>query len=130
MFFAQLLNDLSAACRNVAEDSRHLRPLDKLIDDRLRKAVRISRKSALQNDAGHFPVTSRRVLAVRLQRAFAITAARRLNRRQTMQRTNVAESQSLEIWQTKLARFANVAERIRTGVAPVCGIWHRADAGA
>src|SRR5437660_6510347 len=86
MFFAQLLNDLSAACRNVAEDSRHLRPLDKLIDDRLRKAVRISRKSALQNDAGHFPVTSRRVLAVRLQRAFAITAARRLNRRQTMQR--------------------------------------------
>src|SRR5436190_167541 len=128
MFFAQLLNDLSAACRNVAEDSRHLRPLDKLIDDRLRKAIRIGRKSALQNDAGHLPMASGRVLAVRLQRALAETATRRLNRRQTMQRTNVAESQSLEIWQTKLARFTDVTERIRTRVAPFRRVRHRADA--
>ena len=76
MFFAQLLNDLSAARRNVAENSRHLRLLDKLIDDRLWKAVGIGGKGALQNDARHLPVASSRVFAVRLQCTLAITAAR------------------------------------------------------
>src|SRR5947209_19509875 len=130
MLFAQLLNDLSAACRNVAENSRHLRLLDKLIDDRLGKAIRIGRKRALQNDAGHFPVASSRVFAVRLQCAFAITTAWRFNRRHTAEGTNVAEPQALQIWQTKLARFTDVTEGMRTGVAPVCGIPHRSDAGA
>src|SRR3989442_9109658 len=130
MFFAQLLNDLSAACRNVAEDSRHLRPLDKLIDDRLRKAIRIGRKRALQNDAGHLPMASSRVFAVRLQRALAVTTAWLLNRRNSVQRTNVAETQASQMWQMKLARLADMTERIRTRIAPVGGIWHRADAGA
>src|SRR5437660_2313647 len=112
MFFAQLLNDLSAACRNVAENSRHLRLLDELIDDRLWKAVGIGRKRALQNDAGHLPVTGSRVLAVRLQRAFAITTARIFDRRHTAQRPNITEPQPLQIWQTKLPRFTDVTERI------------------
>src|SRR5260370_589171 len=124
MFFAQLLNDLSAACRNVSENSRHLRLLDKLIDDRLWKAIGIGRKRALQDDAGHLPVTSGRVLAVRLQRAFAITTARLFDGRHTAQRTNVTQSQALQIWQMKLARFADVAERIRAGIAPRSSIRH------
>src|SRR5437899_11287780 len=110
MFFAQLLNDLSAACRNVAEDSRHLRPLDKLIDDRLRKTLRIGRKRALQNDAGHLPVTGSRVFAVRLQCAFTITTARIFDRRHTAQRTNITEPEALQIWQLKLPRFTDVTD--------------------
>src|SRR6266702_7461148 len=118
MFSAQLLNDLSAACRNVAENSRHLRLLDKLIDNRLRKTVWIGWERALQNDAGHLPVARSRVFAVRLQRTFAITTARIFDRRNTVQRTNVSQPQALEIWQIKLPRFTDMTERIRTLITP------------
>src|SRR5687768_13790805 len=65
VFLTQLLYDLGARCRDVPENSWYLRPLNKLVDDHRRETIGISRKCLFKDDAGHFPVTGRRVLTIR-----------------------------------------------------------------
>src|SRR5439155_12708138 len=123
-------DNFSAARRNVAEDPWYVSARDKLIDDRLGKAVRVSRERALQNNAGHFPVTSSGVFTVRSQCAFAVTPTGFLDRRNSFERTNVAEPEALQIRQAHFARFTDVAERVRPGVTPFWGVGHGTDTGA
>src|SRR5580765_3405234 len=112
MLFAQFFDDFGSAGRNVAEDSRHVRARDELVDHSLRKTSRISWKRALENDSGHLPMTSRGVLAIRFQRALAVTTARIGNRRDTGEWTNIAETEVLQIRQLQLPRVAYMPERV------------------
>ena len=82
------------------------------INQTLRKSIWVSWERALQNDAGHLPMPGRRVFAIGFQRALAVTAARIRNSRRAIQRTYVAESETLQIRQVQLSRFADVPERI------------------
>src|SRR5205814_10456382 len=112
MFFAKFLDDLSAARRKVAENSRHLRFADEAINDRFGKSVRISWKGAFQNDSGHLPMAGSGVLAIRFQRAFAKGAARFFNRFDSGKRAYVSETEALQVWQAQRPRLADVAERV------------------
>src|SRR5437867_2165676 len=108
MFIAQQFDDFSATRGNVTQDSGDVCSCHKLIDERLRKTIRVSWEGALQNDSCHFPMTCGGVFAVRAERTLSITASRIFNRRQAGQGTNVAEAQASQIRQTELPRFADV----------------------
>ncbi len=112
MFFAQFFYDLSTACRNVAENARHACLPYKLINERLRKAVRIGWKRAVEYDAGHFPMTGGRVLPIGFQSTLAVTTTGFFNLRHAAQRTNITEAETLKIRQLHLSRFADVPESI------------------
>src|SRR5947208_2046963 len=130
MLFAQLLNNFSAAGRNVTENSGHTSFSDEFTNDRLGKTMRISRKGALENNASHFPVTGCRVLTIRFQSALAVAATRAVYGRHARQGTNISESQGLQIRQVQLPRFTDVPQRVRAGISPFGSIRHRANAGA
>ena len=130
VLLAEHFDDLSSRSRYVAEYAGHIGFAHKAIDDHRRKAFRIRRKRAFENDAGHFPMTRCRVLAVRTQRTTAIRTGRILKRRQLRQRTNIAESVTLEIRQVHFPRLEYVSDSVRACVAPLGSIRHRADSGA
>src|ERR1043165_3408407 len=111
VFVAELLDDFGAARRNVAEHARHMRSLNEVVDERLRKSIRIRGKRALENDPGHLPMTRCRIFAVRAERALAVGAARVGNRRNTGERPNVSQPEALQIRQIQLSRFADMAKR-------------------
>src|SRR5712692_7847982 len=95
MLFSELFDDHGAGGGLVAEDflsDVFLEPQD----DLGREALRIQRKSSFDDEAHHFPVTRRRVLAggelVRLAaRAFSTSAARRLEKSEEPERLEVGK---------------------------------------
>src|SRR5437660_5475947 len=110
MFVAKLFDDLRPARGNIPEHPGHVRATDEVVDHWLRKTVRVSWKRALENDTGHLPMSCRRIFAVRFQRALAKGATRVGNRRNTGERTNVSQSEALQIRQIQLPRITDVAK--------------------
>src|SRR5260370_42338599 len=107
MFFAQFFYDLSTACRNVAENARHACLPYKLINERLRKAVRIGWKRAVEYDAGHFPMTGGRVLPIGFQTTLAVTTPGFFNLRTAAQRPKMTDAATLTRLQLHLSRSAD-----------------------
>src|SRR6185312_5684298 len=130
MFFTQVLDDLSPRCGNISEHARNTSLRNKLIQDRLRKSVRIKRKRLLENNPSHLPVAGGRVFPVRLQSTTTVRTIRLGQRRHILQRPDVAETVTLQVWQTQRPRLENVPQRIGTRVAPLRRVWHRADSRA
>src|SRR5688572_15715021 len=81
VLFAEHLDDLSSRSRYVAEYAGHVGFAHKAVDDGGRKTVRIRRKRAFENNAGHLPMPGGRVLAVRTQCATTVRTNRILKRR-------------------------------------------------
>ncbi len=130
MLFAELLDDLSSGCGNVTENAGNRGLLNEAIDHRRRKSIRVRRKGMLQNDACHFPVTRGRVFTIGSQRATAIRPSQLVQWRQRLQRTNVAESITLQIRKPHGARLENVTESIGAGITPIRGVRHCSNACA
>src|SRR5689334_16875224 len=130
VLFTQNFDDLSAGSRNVTEYSRHVSFAHEAIDNRSRKAVRVSREGAFENYPSHLPMTRCRVFAVRTQGTTAVRTDEIIHWRQLSQRTNIAESVTLQMRQTYGARCENVSKRVRPRVAPLGRVGHGADAGA
>ena len=85
-------------------------------------------KAFFKNDARHFPMAGRRVFAVRFERAFAVT-----NRSGSPTAGRPASGRIFprpsfcEIRQIDLPRFSDMADRVRTGIAPTRRVRHLAD---
>src|SRR5437868_12326229 len=81
------------------------------------------------DDAAHFPMAGRRILAARCSGGTAIDACRTGDRRDG-KLPDVGQSQSLQIRYAHLARSQRVAERVSALVAIIRRIGHLADADA
>ena len=81
------------------------------------------------------PVRGRRAAAGRwrvsaLLDAVDVDEALRCDLRHALQRANVPEAEALQVRQAHLARFTNVAKRVRPGVTPFGSVGHCTDTSA
>jgi hypothetical protein len=122
MLFAELLDDLGAGSRLVAEHPP-ASAVHERVDHVVRKAVRIGRHRLGCDHAHQLPVSRGRVLALRALDETARDGRRSRLRWTPLQRLDVTEAQRLQIGQVKAAnRPGHVSERVRALVAVLCGI--------
>src|SRR5258708_24523847 len=111
MLLAELLDDLGAARRAVAENTT-ASLVDERVDHLVRKAVRIGRHRLRGQEAHQLPMPRRRVLAARSLEQTARDGGRARLGRASFERLDVAETESFECRQVEAAdRAGHVSER-------------------
>src|SRR6188474_714832 len=118
MFGAEVFDDFRSRCGNVAENTWYAGFFDEVINDTWRKAVGVSGKRLVENDAGHLPVARRCVFAVRTRRTTTVRTLRVFRWGNALQRSDVSQTVAAQVWQMHLTGSKHVSESVRTSVAP------------
>ena len=127
---AELVEHGGAAANHVA-DARPARAGAELVEQDLRKAVRIGGERRDKVNAGEFPVPGRAVLARRLGLQDAVGRRRMRFAGQPGNGGQVSKARALEVRQVKTAHAARrVRERVRALVAVLVGVGRLADTHA
>ena len=128
MLLAELLDDLRAGCRLVAEHAA-AGGVHERVDHVVRKAVRVRRERLCRDDSHQLPVAGRRVLALRpLEEAARDRGGSRL-RGAALEVLDVPEAEGLHVGEVETPDGpGDVRERVRALVAVFAGIRQRARA--
>ena len=130
VFIAEFLNDLRAACHDIAEctatDTRFKR-----VHQFLRESVRIRLERFVQRESRHLPMSAGRILCMRLLRTLAVTARQGFVFLRKKTAVDMRKSEFFHVRNVeRSAFFPDVADRVCTRVAEIRGIRKLADPGA